>query len=138
MLDEPQADLQVSEEIPAFGLRHALELAHSSSQAMAVLWGGEFIVHFNDACRDVIGDGHSMVAGRPAPVAWTELWQAAAHRVELASRGEASTMTALRLEASRAGRRDQSRYDVAFSPLAGEAAITAGVLCTFTESAANP
>jgi len=44
-------------------------------------------------------------------------------------------MNALRLEVSRAGQREESRYDVVFSPLPGEAGDAAGVLCAFTEVA---
>ena len=119
-------------------LDQAMEIVRASPQPMAVLWGAEFFVHFNDACRSVIGDRHPMVAGRPAVVAWSDLWEAAGHRAELALRGEASTMSALCLEVSRAGRCEQSRYDVVFSPLQGEAGITAGVLCAFTQARTDP
>ena len=119
-------------------LDHALQIVRASAQPMAVLWGAEFFVHFNDACRSVIGDRYPMVAGRPAVVAWSDLWEAAGHRAELALRGEASTMNALRLEVSRAGQREESRYDVVFSPLPGEAGDAAGVLCAFTQVAAEP
>jgi hypothetical protein len=114
-------------------LAHAMEIVRASSRPMAVLWGAEFFVHFNDACRSVIGDRYPMVAGRPAVVAWSELWEAAGHRAELALRGEASAMTAVRLAASRDGQRVETRYDVVFSPLPGEAGGAAGVLCAFNE-----
>ena len=71
--------------------------------------------------------------GQPAVIAWSDLWEAAGHRAELALRGETSTMAALRLEVSRAGRREESRFDVVFSPLPGEAGDAAGVLCAFRE-----
>jgi len=116
-------------------LDHAMEIVRASPQPMAVLWGAEFFVHFNDACRSVIGDRHAIVEGQPAVIAWSELWEAAGHRAELALRGETSTMSALPLEVSRGGRRVESRYDVVFSPLPGEAGGAAGVLCAFREVA---
>ena len=127
----PPTETAAERDVLVSGLRGALEAARASSQPTAIFWGAEFRVLFNDACRNVIGDRHRLVAGQLAPIAWSDLWEAAGHRVELALRGEVSFMKAVQLDTWRAGRLETSHYDVTFSPLPGEAGIIGGVLCTF-------
>ena len=50
-------------------LDDAMQIVRASPQPMAVLWGAEFFVHFNDACRSVIGARPAVVAGQPAVLA---------------------------------------------------------------------
>ncbi|HUQ29426.1 MAG TPA: ATP-binding protein [Usitatibacter sp.] len=109
------------------GLKIALRIALASPQPMAVLWGASHALFFNDACRAVLGDRHMVMLAQPAVTAWSDFWQAAGHRVELAlQRNEGSAMEGMRLAAG---------YNVVFSPLPGDAGAVGGVLCLFTEIA---
>ncbi len=119
------------------GLKTAVRIMLASPQPMCVLWGTASTLLFNDACRAVLGDRHAAMFARPAAGEWSDLWLAAAHRVELAlQRNEGSSMEALRLAVDRAGRRGPSSYHVVFTPLPGDPARTGGVLCVLTDLAA--
>ena len=120
------------------GLKTAMRIILASGQPMCVLWGPSYTVLYNDACRAVIGDRHTVVLGQPAPTAWSEFWQAAGHRAELAvSHNEGSSMDTLSLFVDRAGRREHAQYGVTFSPLPGDPGALGGVLCTFSDLAAR-
>jgi PAS domain S-box-containing protein len=121
------------------GLKIAVRILLAARQPMCILWGASHTLLFNDAFRAVLGDRHAAMFAQPASASWSEFWEAAGHRVDLAlQRNEGSSMDALALAAHRAGRREESRYNVVFCPLPGEPAATGGVLCTFTGVSASP
>ena len=118
------------------GLKTAMRILLASGQPMCIMWGPSYTILYNDACRAVIGDRHTIVLGQPAPTAWSEFWQAAGHRAELAlEHNEGSSMDELALFVDRGGRREHTQYGVTFSPLPGEPDRLGGVLCTFTNLA---
>ena len=134
-IDWTRSSLGPAREWPQ-GLRTAMRIILASGQPMCVLWGPSHAVLYNDACRAVIGDRHAIVLGQPAPSAWSEFWQAAGHRIELAvEHNEGSSMDELALFVDRGGRREHAQYGVTFSPLPGEPGGLGGVLCTFTNLA---
>ena len=59
----------------------ALDMVLASSIPMALRWGPEFLLIYNDAYRPILGDKHPWALGRPAREAWSEVWEqiAAAH-----------------------------------------------------------
>jgi PAS domain S-box-containing protein len=120
------------------GLRIGVRILLAARQPMCILWGPSFTLLYNDACRAVLGERHASMFAQPAPAVWSDFWEAAAHRADLAvERNEGSSMDALRLVAERAGRREESHYSVSFSPLPGDPGGASGVLCTFVDVSAS-
>jgi PAS domain S-box-containing protein len=57
------------------GLKLAVGMILASAFPMALRWGPEFILLYNDAYRPILGDKHPWALGRPAREAWAEVWQ---------------------------------------------------------------
>ena len=52
----------------------ALDTVLASAIPMALRWGPEFVLIYNDAYRPLLGDKHPWALGRPAREAWSEVW----------------------------------------------------------------
>ena len=55
-------------------LTWALDMVLASAIPMALRWGPEFVLIYNDAYRPILGDKHPWALGRPAREAWSEVW----------------------------------------------------------------
>ncbi len=55
-------------------LTSALDTILASAIPMALRWGPEFVLIYNDAYRPILGDKHPWALGRPAREAWSEVW----------------------------------------------------------------
>jgi hypothetical protein len=61
-------------------LKLAASIMFGSAQPMALRWGPEFILLYNDAYRPILGDKHPRALGMPAREAWSEVWRQACAR----------------------------------------------------------
>src|SRR5690349_25140060 len=57
-------------------LRSALSILLPSKAQIALCWGEDLIVLYNDAYRPVFGAKHPNALGKPIREAWDELWRA--------------------------------------------------------------
>lgn len=55
-------------------LKLAVGIILASAFPMALRWGPDFILLYNDAYRPILGDKHPWALGRPAREAWSEVW----------------------------------------------------------------
>ena len=55
-------------------LRLAVGIVLSSGFPMALRWGPEFVLIYNDGYRPILGDKHPWALGLPAREAWPEVW----------------------------------------------------------------
>ncbi|THD57490.1 MAG: PAS domain-containing sensor histidine kinase [Phenylobacterium sp.] len=55
-------------------LKMAVDIVLASGFPMALRWGPEFALIYNDAYRPILGDKHPWALGLPASVAWAEVW----------------------------------------------------------------
>jgi len=55
-------------------LEMAVEMIMASAFPMALRWGPEFVLVYNDGYRPILGDKHPWAFGRPAREAWAEVW----------------------------------------------------------------
>jgi len=55
-------------------LRLAVDIILASAFPMALRWGPDFVLIYNDAYRPILGDKHPWALGRPASEAWAEVW----------------------------------------------------------------
>src|SRR6476619_4679424 len=56
-------------------LRSTVSMLLPSKAQIALFWGPEFSVLYNDAYRPVIGAKHPDALGRPGRDVWSEIWQ---------------------------------------------------------------
>ena len=55
-------------------LEMALDIVLASAHPMALRWGPDFVLVYNDAYRSILGDKHPWALGRPIREAWSEVW----------------------------------------------------------------
>src|SRR5512146_196752 len=55
-------------------LRNAAGLALSTRFPVALMWGPEFVLVYNEAYVDLIGDKHPRALGRPSREVFPEAW----------------------------------------------------------------
>jgi PAS domain S-box-containing protein len=68
----PQSDWSPS-------LRLAVDIVLTSAFPMALRWGRDFILIYNDAYRPILGDKHPLALGQPASIVWAEVWSKLEH-----------------------------------------------------------
>ncbi len=56
----------------------ALDIMLASGFPMALRWGPEFVLIYNDSYAPILGEKHPRALGLPARVAWSEVW----HQIE--------------------------------------------------------
>ena len=59
-------------------LRLAVDIILSSGFPMALRWGPDFVLIYNDGYKTILGEKHPWALGLPAREAWSEVW----HRIE--------------------------------------------------------
>ena len=120
-------------------LRLATDVVLASAFPMALRWGPEFVLLYNDAYRPILGDKHPWALGRPAREAWSEVWPQieAAHLAIL--NGDTPSMFAedmlLRIQ-RHDGVSEDGRFTLGYSPVVDPTAPTGigGVLVTAVET----
>ena len=100
-------------------LRMAVDIMLSSGFPMALRWGPEFVLIYNDGYRLILGDKHPWALGRPAREAWSEVWPQieALHQQILSGESEAvfARDVLLRIQ-RRADRWDDARFTLSYGP----------------------
>jgi PAS domain S-box-containing protein len=52
----------------------AFDMIQAAGSPMALRWGPDFVLIYNDGYRPILGDKHPWALGKPARVAWSEVW----------------------------------------------------------------
>ncbi len=55
-------------------LKMAVDIITASGFPMALRWGPQFVLIYNDGYRPILGDKHPNALGRPAAEVWSEVW----------------------------------------------------------------
>jgi hypothetical protein len=56
-------------------IRMSLSVCLNSSFPMAMYWGAEYHLFYNDAYRAIAGDRHPHIMGKPRRESWPETWE---------------------------------------------------------------
>jgi PAS domain S-box-containing protein len=116
-------------------MRTVVNLVVESQFPMALLWGPELILLYNDAYRAIAMDRHPRALGRPTREIWPEVWQisepifAATLR-----RGETTYLEDSLFPIDRQGRRDEAFFTLCYSPVRVEDGSVGGCLVTLLET----
>ncbi|MBY8828563.1 PAS domain-containing protein [Hephaestia mangrovi] len=118
-------------------LTHALALALRSVVPMALLWGREGILLYNDGYAAFAGRRHPDVLGMPIREAWPEAADFNDRVVKRTLAGEQLTFTDQPFELDRDGEPARTWIDLDYSPLVDENGVPTGVFAIVVETTAG-
>ncbi len=109
-------------------------ILHSSSQ-LAIYWGPELILLYNDAERKPLGDMHPAALGQPARVVLAEIWDVVGPVLEtVLARGESTWSEDAPLVFDRGRGLEEAFFSWSYSPIFGDRGTPEGVLLVSTET----
>ncbi len=119
-------------------LRLAVGIVLASAFPMALRWGPDFVLIYNDAYKPILGDKHPWAFGRPASEVWSEVWAqiAPVHVAILNAKTPAVFAEDLLLRIQRHGSAwEDAHFTLGYSPVEDPTASTGigGVLVTAVE-----
>ena len=117
-------------------LRSTVSMLLPSKAQIALFWGPEFAVLYNDAYRPVFGAKHPHALGLPGSRAWSEIWDSQLHELlaGVVRTGEAFWARDLLFELERYGFLEETYFDVSYDPVRVESGTVGGVFCIVTET----
>jgi PAS domain S-box-containing protein len=116
-------------------LRSVVRILLTSRFSMWMGWGPELTFFYNDAYwSDTLRAKHPWALGLPAREVWAEIWEDIGPRLEsVLDSGVATWDEDLMLFLERSGYPEETYHTFSYSPLVGEDAVVAGILCVVTE-----
>jgi PAS domain S-box-containing protein len=116
-------------------LRSTLSICLNSRFPIAIYWGQDCLLLYNDAWRPIVGDKHPWALGRPAREVWSEIWDDIGP--ELASvlaTGEGTFHKDDLLAMHRFGYTEECFFEYTFNPIQSEAGGIGGVFNVVSET----
>ncbi len=116
-------------------LRSAVSICLGSTFPIAIYWGFESVLLYNDAWSPIPADKHPDVLGRPAREVWPELWDELGPMFEGVMRtGEAARAEDQHFAMRRRGFVEECYFNYALSPIRGEDGAVGGLFNTVVET----
>ncbi|WP_247234800.1 ATP-binding protein [Telluribacter sp. SYSU D00476] len=116
-------------------LRSALSICLGSSFPIALYWGRELTLLYNDAWSPIPGNKHPWALGRPGRQVWPELWDTIGPMFEnVIKTGEATRSKDELLPMQRNGYTEECYFDYTFSPIRGEGGSVEGIFNAVIET----
>jgi PAS domain S-box-containing protein len=116
-------------------LRSALSICLSSRFPIAIYWGPEYVLLYNDAWRPIVGNKHPGSLGQTAREVWPEIWDIIGPMFRgVSETGEATWRDEQLLPMHRYGYTEECYFDYTFSPIRGQGAEVEGVFNVVTET----
>lgn len=110
-------------------LKTTLALCLGSPFPMAIYWGPELRLLYNDGWAPIPGPRHPDALGRPAREVWPDIWSIVGPQFgEVMATGRAYATSEEMLPMARFGRLEESYWDYSFTPIADEDGRIAGIL----------
>jgi signal transduction histidine kinase len=115
-------------------LRTALSICLRSRFQLAIYWGPELVLLYNDAERDVLGTLHPRALGRPASEVLADIWDVVGPRLRgVLTTGEATWSVDQALRLNRQGFMEEAFFTFSYSPIP-DASRTGGVMLVTVET----
>ena len=116
-------------------LRSTLSLCLNSNFPIAIYWGPDLVLLYNDEWSPIPGEKHPWVLGQPARHAWPEIW----HIIEplfgrVMATGEATRSRDQLLPMHRHGFTEECYFDYTFSPIRGQSGRVEGIFNAVLET----
>jgi PAS domain S-box-containing protein len=115
-------------------LRTALAMVLEARFAMAIAWGRELRMLFNDRYRPLLGAGRPRALGAPAAEVFAECWDVVGPVFAQVWRGESVALDDWYLPIERGGRLAHGWFTLSVSPIRGDAGEVAGVMIIVAET----
>ncbi|MES2598314.1 MAG: ATP-binding protein [Verrucomicrobiota bacterium] len=116
-------------------LKSTLGICLNSRFPMAVYWGQEGYLFYNDAWRPILGDKHPWGLGRGAKEVWPEIWQDIAPLfASVRETREGTWRGDALLPMHRSGYTEECYFDYTFNPIMGGTGEVEGILNVVQET----
>jgi len=115
-------------------LKTAVRIMLTSQQPFWIGYGPELTYLYNDAYKSIIGGKHPWALGRPFKEVWSEIWDVVGPLGEHVMQHDEGTYSeAQLLIMERHGYQEETHYTFSYSPVPGEDARPAGIICANTD-----
>jgi PAS domain S-box-containing protein len=116
-------------------LRSALSICLNSRFPIAIYWGQDCILLYNDAWRPIVGDKHSWALGHPAREVWSEIWDDIGPELAgVLATGEGTFHKDDLLAMHRFGYTEECFFEYTFNPIQGQGGSIDGVFNIVSET----
>jgi PAS domain S-box-containing protein len=115
-------------------LRSALSICLHSNFPIAIYWGKELCLLYNDAWSPIPGNKHPWALGRPAKEVWPEIWDNIEPQFAKAFAGEPGGSKDALLPMQRHGYTEECYFDFTFTPVYGEEGNVEGIFNAVIET----
>lgn len=115
-------------------LQSALSICLNSNFPIAIYWGKELTLLYNDAWSPIPGSKHPWALGRPAKEVWPEIWDAIEPQFQKAFDGKPGGSKDALLLMQRHGYTEECYFDFTFTPVYGEGGKVDGVFNAVIET----
>ncbi len=116
-------------------LRSAVSICLGSSFQIAIYWGPDLALIYNDDWSPILGSKHPWALGRPASEVWPEIWETIGPLFEsVMTTGRATRSTDQLLAMHRHGFTEECYFDYTFSPIRGEGGKVGGIFNAVVET----
>src|SRR5690349_11264851 len=117
-------------------LRSTVSMLLPSRAQIAVFWGPDFVLLYNDAYRPVLGAKHPDALGSMGRDVWSEIWEGQLRALleGVVRTGEAFWARDLLFVLERHGFVEDTYFDVSYDPVRVESGSVGGVFCIVTET----
>ncbi|KAG0297680.1 hypothetical protein BGZ96_005344 [Linnemannia gamsii] len=89
-----------------------------SASPLAIYWGDQSLLIYNDAWRPILKQKHPYAMGQPGATVWSEIWNVLGPQMaEVRELGRGSDNKGLRLDLHREGYEEECYFDFTFSPI---------------------
>jgi hypothetical protein len=116
-------------------LRSALSICTGSRFPIAIYWGVDLTLLYNDAWSPIAGEKHPAALGRGAREVWPEIWDAIAPYLEqVLATGESTYLEDALLLMHRHGYTEECYFNYSFSAIPGDSGAPEGVFNAVVET----
>lgn len=116
-------------------LRSAVSICLGTKFPIAIYWGPELALLYNDAWSDIPGEKHPWALGRPGREVWPEIWDAIGPLFEkVLATGEGVWQEDQLLPMHRHGYTEECYFNFTFSPIRGENGTVEGIFNAVVET----
>ncbi|KAG0254992.1 hypothetical protein DFQ27_006515 [Actinomortierella ambigua] len=115
-------------------LQMMILLIMRSESPLAIYWGEECILIYNDVWRPILKQKHPLSLGAPGATVWSEIWDVLGVQIaEVRRSGRGSDNKGLRLDLHREGYQEECYFDFTFSPIFVQDGSVGGILAFVQE-----
>lgn len=115
-------------------LRSVLSICLNSNFPIAVYWGKDLHLLYNDAWSPIPGNKHPGALGQPAQKVWPDIWNEIEPQFAKAFGGQPGGSKDALLPMQRHGYTEECYFDFTFTPIYGEAGTVEGVFNAVIET----